>query len=836
MTYFVTGATGFIGRFLVQSLLQKGKGTIYVLVRPRSMGKLDELRAFWGKESLKRVVPIKGDLGQAKLGVGKADLAKLKGKVKHFYHLGAVYDLEASAEAMEKANITGTKGALEFAEAVNAGCFHLVSSIAAAGLYRGTFAEDMFEEAEELDHPYHRTKHDSEAMVRANGRIPFRVYRPGMVLGHTQTGFIDKIDGPYYFFKALQKLRESWPRWIPLVGIEGGYVNVVPVDFVVDALVHLSHQPKLDGRCFHLTDPKPRRVGEMLNVFARAAHAPEMAFRLDPKVFALVPEPVTQSVGRSKPVQNVFNQLLRDLQVPRSVLQFVNYPTRFDSAATQKILDKAKIRVPALEDYAWRLWDYWERHLDPDLSIDRSLKGAVKGKVVVITGGSSGIGEAAAIRVAEAGGKVVVVARDEEKLAEVRKKITDAGGFVKTYSCDITDYAANDKLAKDVLKEFGQVDVLINNAGRSIRRSLALSYDRFHDFERTMQLNYFACVRLTMNLLPSMTARKAGHVINVSSIGVLTNAPRFSAYVASKAALESFARCAASEFHDENVHFTIINMPLVRTPMIAPTKLYEEMPTVISPEEAADMIADAIIRKPQRIATRLGVISEIMHLVMPKMSEVVMNSAYRMFPDSAAAQGKREGEEQRPATREAMIFGAAAGLVDGFQPVVAGALGFPAHAVLGREAGAAGGERDAVGDDEGGVEADAELADQRGVLLLVAGQLGEEFAGAGLGDGADVLDDFLPAHADAVVADGQRARLAVEGDADLEVGVVFIDRGIRQALEAQLVGGVGGVGNQFAQENVLVGIQGMDHQLQQLFDFGLEAEGFFGGGHAFISR
>ena len=202
------------------------------------------------------------------------------------------------------------------------------------------------------------------------------------------------------------------------------------------------------------------------------------------------------------------NQVLRDLQIPRSVLQFVNYPTRFDSSDTQKILDKAKIRVPALEDYAWRLWDYWERHLDPDLSIDRSLKGAVKGKVVVITGGSSGIGEAAAIRVAEAGGKVVVVARDEEKLAEVRKKIADAGGFVKTYSCDITDLAANDKLAKDILKEFGHVDVLVNNAGRSIRRSLALSYDRFHDFERTMQLNYFACVRLTMNLLPSMTARK----------------------------------------------------------------------------------------------------------------------------------------------------------------------------------------------------------------------------------------------------------------------------------------------------------------------------------------
>jgi short-subunit dehydrogenase len=655
MSYFVTGATGFIGRHLVRALLARGRGTVYVLVRGRSVGKLDELREFWGPQAARRVIAVKGDLAQAGLGVAPAELRKLKGKVAHLFHLGAVYDIQASAEAMHRANILGTEHALAFAHAVGAGCFHFVSSIAAAGLYPGTFTEDMFEEAEELDHPYHRTKHDSEGLVRANARVPFRIYRPGVVVGHSQTGSIDKIDGPYYFFKALQKLRESWPRWMPLIGVEGGYLNLVPVDFVVDALVHLAHLKGKNGRCFHLTDPRVMRVGEVLNIFARAAHAPEMALRIDPKVFEMVPEGLSAAIGRYKPLQNVIDQALRDVQVPRAVLQFMNYPTRFDSSATQALLEKARIRVPPLEDYAWRLWDYWERHLDPDLSIDRSLRGAVKDKVVVITGGSSGIGEAAAIRIADAGGKVVIVARDEEKLAEVRKHIAGRGGHVKTYSCDITDYAANDRLAHEILKDFGGVDILINNAGRSIRRSINLSYDRFHDFERTMQLNYFACLRLTLNLLPSMTARKSGHVVNISSIGVLSNAPRFSAYVASKAALESFARCAAAEFHDEGVHFTIINMPLVRTPMIAPTRIYADMPTIITPEEAADMIADAIIRRPQRIATRLGVAAEVMHLFMPKMSEVVMNSAFRMFPDSAAAQGRKE-EEQRPPPREAMIF------------------------------------------------------------------------------------------------------------------------------------------------------------------------------------
>jgi NAD(P)-dependent dehydrogenase (short-subunit alcohol dehydrogenase family) len=653
MAYFVTGATGFIGRYLVERLLARGE-RVYVLVRPQSTQKFEALREWWGARA-GRVVPVAGDLGEANLGVSRADLRRLAGKVDHLFHLAAVYDLQAGDAEQDAANIVGTDHAMQFAETVQAGCFHLASSIASAGLYKGTFRENMFEEATGLEHPYFRTKHESEAMVRHRCRRPWRVYRPGIVVGHSQTGQIDKVDGPYYFFKMIQKLRHSLPPWFPLIGLEGGYINLVPVDFVAAAMDHLAHVPGQDGQCFHLTDPRPRRVGEVLNLFARAGHAPTMAFRVDPKLLELVPAGVTATVENYRPLRQVVDTVLRDLRIPRDVLQFFNWETRFDSRNTQRLLDGTEIRVPPLEDYAWRLWDYWERHLDPDLSLDRSLAGAVRGKVVLITGGSSGIGLAAAQRCADAGAITVIVARDPEKLEAAREELAAHGGRVFAYQCDIADYAACDQLVGRILAEHGGVDVLVNNAGRSIRRSIDLSYDRFHDFERTMQLNYFAVVRLTMALMPTLLGR-GGHVVNISSIGVLSNAPRFSAYVASKAAMEAWTRCAAAEFADRGATFTIINMPLVRTPMIAPTKIYEQMP-VATPEEAADMVAEAIIFRPKRIATKLGIFAEVLHLIAPRITEVVMNTAYRMFPDSSAAKGEQgEKKPDAPPTREAVIF------------------------------------------------------------------------------------------------------------------------------------------------------------------------------------
>ncbi|GHE37834.1 SDR family oxidoreductase [Vulcaniibacterium thermophilum] len=647
MGYFVTGATGFIGRHLVSRLFER-KGTVYVLVRKESQKKLDDIARRMGWDT-KRVMAVAGDMTRANCGLSAAQMRSLKGKVRHFFHLAAIYDLTADADAQYAANVEGTRHALDLAAALGAGCFHHASSIAAAGLYPGVFREDMFEEAEGLDDPYLRTKHESEGLVRKEKRLKWRIYRPGIVVGHSRTGEIDKIDGPYYFFTFIKKMRAMLPQWMPTLGIEGGRINLVPVDYVADAMDYIAHKPKLDGHTFHLVDPAPQRVGEVLNTFARAAHAPEMTMRLDARMFAFLPSAVRLAVGNLPPVKRMIAMLLRDFGIPKQALKFITYPTRFDNRETERALRGSGIAVPPLESYAWRLWDYWERHLDPDLFVDRSLKSRVKGKVVVITGGSSGIGLAAARKIAEAGAITVLCARGEDELFKVRDELRAAGGKVFAYTADLSDMADCDRFVQTVLKEHGAVDILVNNAGRSIRRSIELSFDRFHDFERTMQLNYFGSLRLIMGFLPGMIERRRGHIINISSIGVLANSPRFSAYVASKAALDAFSRCAQGELSGKGISFTTINMPLVKTPMIAPTKIYEAVPT-LTPEEAADLVVRGIIEKPSRISTRLGTFAAVVNALAPKAYEVIMNTAFELFPDSAAAKGG--GKEAQPSNEQ----------------------------------------------------------------------------------------------------------------------------------------------------------------------------------------
>src|SRR5215467_15663224 len=330
MNYFVTGATGFIGRNLVARLLQR-EGTVYALVRAGSRGRLEELRTAWGADGA-RVVPVAGDLTQPGLGVSEEDLLTLRGKVDHFFHLAAVYDMTAGAEAQEVANVEGTRHAVELATSIDAGCFHQVSSIAAAGLYRGEWREDMFDEAEHLDtHPYFRTKHESERVVREDCSRPWRVYRPGIVVGDSRTGEIDKVDGPYYAFKLLQQARRVLPTWLPAVGVEGGEINIVPVDYVADAIDYIAHKPKLDGRAFHLTDPDPKTAGEVINLFARAADAPQMTVRLGTDVTEPATGLARTALKFFPPAKSAVKLALGELDLPADVLTYLDYPTHFDS-------------------------------------------------------------------------------------------------------------------------------------------------------------------------------------------------------------------------------------------------------------------------------------------------------------------------------------------------------------------------------------------------------------------------------------------------------------------------------------------------------------------------
>ncbi|MGN6780984.1 MAG: SDR family oxidoreductase [Marmoricola sp.] len=659
MAYFVTGATGFIGRHLVQELVDHREGPIYLLCRAGSLPRLERLIAQWGQPH--RLIPVTGDLRAPLLGVEEDWIVDHRGSIDHFFHLAAIYDMTASAEMNEELNVGGTRAAVELAAAVDAGCFHQVSSVAAAGDHRGIFDETMFDEGQRLPSPYHRTKFESERVVREECPVPWRVYRPAIVVGHSETGAMDKIDGPYYFFPLFKKVRDLVPGWIPLVGVDLGDTNVVPVDYVARALDWIAHLPGRDGEAFHLVNPEPQNSIEMMNLFAKAAGAPQFAVPVDRSVTSrlptallparLRPGALVAAALRTPVAQLALDQTLGRLGIPAEVLEHVSFPSVFASRRTEKALAGSGIAVPDLESYASTLWTYWEEFLDDSIRDDKDTVAALSGKTVVITGASSGIGLVTAVQVAKAGAEPILVARGRDKLEATKALIESQGGVAHAYPCDLSDLEAIDALTKTLAEDFEHIDFVVNNAGRSIRRSLKLSEDRFHDFERTMQLNYFGAIRLVMGLLPKMREQQSGHVVNISSIGVLTSPPRFSAYVASKAALDAWSNVVSSEVIGDGISFTSIHMPLVRTPMIAPTKLYDRFPT-ISPGQAAAKVITALVDRPHEINTLTGNLGALAHTLAPKAAFRVLHLAYQVFPDSAAARGDRAQSTERSTQAE----------------------------------------------------------------------------------------------------------------------------------------------------------------------------------------
>jgi NAD(P)-dependent dehydrogenase (short-subunit alcohol dehydrogenase family) len=649
MVRLVTGGTGFIGRHLLKELARRD-GLTFVLVRPGSRERLEALVDSLGAGD--RLRPMVGDITSPGLGVSPADESLVKGA--DLYHLAAVYDLEASEQENERANVEGTRNVVELARRIGARLHH-VSSIAIAGSrWKGKFTEDMFAEGQVLDHAYYRTKYEAEKLVRESG-LRFRIYRPGLVIGSSENGEADRIDGPYYAFKLIQRLRNALPSWMPLLGLEGGEINVVPVDFVARALDSIGHREGLDGMTFQLTDPAAQSLGDVTNEFCRAAHAPQFTLRLDSRAGAMLPKDATAMLQHWDVAQTLKRRLLEGVRIPEPALRYVSNRARFTCDNTLRALDGTGIACPPLHTYAWKVWDHWERQLDPEALTEQNLRHVLQGKVALVTGASSGIGRATALLLGRHGARVVLVSRTKEKLDALKHEIESSGGTAFVYPTDLSDLDACDAMIHTVLAEHGHVDLLINNAGRSIRRSVGASYDRFHDFQRTMQLNYFGAVKLMLAVLPVMRQRKHGHIINISSIGVQAFPPRFGAYVASKSALAALSRCIGPEVADDGVAITNIHMPLVRTPMIAPTGMYKNFPTS-SPEEAADMVASAILTRPPEVSTRLGKISETVNTIAPGLLQFVMTGAYHVFPDSAP---KERQEAEGPPDEEISVEAAA---------------------------------------------------------------------------------------------------------------------------------------------------------------------------------
>jgi thioester reductase-like protein/NAD(P)-dependent dehydrogenase (short-subunit alcohol dehydrogenase family) len=504
--YLVTGGTGFLGRRLITRLLTRPDcDGLYVLVRPRSLDRFASLTQEWDTS---RVVAVPGDLTEPGLGI-----TDLPGPVDHVVHLGAVYDFTAAEDVNRAVNVTGTRNVIAFAGQVGAQCLHHISSVAVAGTYRGRFTEADFDLGQDLPSPYHATKFEAEKLVRTQEVVPWRVYRPAAVVGDSQTGEMDKADGPYYFLPAITRLSRL-PARLPLVVPWLGSTNIVPVDYVVDAIAHLMHAP-VPGTTFHLGAPRNQTLTEVYNAFAGPAGAPKIV--ASPRLPGVVRSGRAAGrlagnvVDRLPGGREARNAVLTELGIPPEVVPHMVMEPEFDTAATQDALAGSGISVPPLAAYAPRLLRYWSEHLDPYRARRRMDRAdPLAGRRIMVTGASSGIGRATALAVARRGAQVLLVARREEELASVRSEIVAAGGSAWVYPCDLTDGPAVEALVKQVLAEHEAVDMLVNNAGRSIRRSVFLSVDRLHDYERTMALNYFAPLRLTLGLLPHMRERRFG--------------------------------------------------------------------------------------------------------------------------------------------------------------------------------------------------------------------------------------------------------------------------------------------------------------------------------------
>ena len=646
----ITGANGFLGKHLVERLIQDGHEVTLLIREPGQPAKQYLLEQFRQQAEMVRkhgrnasVTVWDGDVGQPHLGL---DPECTFNGFHHVYHLAAVYDLGADEAATMQTNVGGTENLLQKLDADRfSGCLHFVSSIAVAGDFKGEFSERMFDEGQTHAHAYNRSKYESEKRVRekraAQSDYEIRIYRPSAIVGHSKTGAMDRIDGPYYGFLLVSTLKRLFPSWLPLAAPKiRSIMDIVPVDYVAEGLYTISmlSRPELpdDLFCFHLTDPNALSMTKITKLVLKAADGPQIQFTVGTDWA----KPYLQMMGKSanlKTIEMLKDGLLGSLGIPPQVLDAVMPDVRFSAAETTRLLQRNSVVLPDFYTYVDVLWDYYNRHLDPERDKEERCGQAFRGKVVLITGGSEGIGFTSAKRSVFYGAKVILAARNQDKLDQALQELGPiaemSGGSVDARVCNISNLEECDALVGYVLKHYGHVDILFNNAGLSIRRSISKALDRFHDYERTMQTNYFGPLRIVLGFLPSMIERKSGHILYSSTMGTLAPTPRFGAYAASKSAMDAISDSMAAEFTDRNIYFTSIKFPMVKTGMLAPTKDYDDMPAA-TPEAAAQMFVDAVLDKSRKQMTGLGMAIGLVNLIKPNMMTQVYNYFYQIWPDA----------------------------------------------------------------------------------------------------------------------------------------------------------------------------------------------------------
>lgn len=561
MKYLVTGATGMIGRCLVQRLLEHSDAQVFVLTKRGEDEQLADCLDFWSGG--KRITPVYGDMSASMLGI---DMDRMGGQLADVDHVIHLAWLSGQTKDAADCNVAGVGHALALCLSLHDPCLHFLSS--ASGLAFTTAASgqtDWFTWA----------KREADALIGKQKNVRSRIYRCGTVINSAHLGLHAHLQAALQLATVAEVCLALLPGIVNWPENFASITNLISTEAVADAIDHWAS----------VEDLAPSEI-----------------------------------VLPGAPGQGVFNGHVRT-----GAYDSVHLAQALRVVQGESGLSRYPLQAPALPSDSGSYVHTWNDVEDIDQCELRQLRRSLSGKVVLVTGGSSGIGLATAIRCARAGAITIICGRSVRKLNEARLRLAEEGLEVIAHRADVADERSCNSLVELLNDDYGGVDLLINNAGHSIRRCVESSYDSPHDFSRLMNINYFGALRLIMGFLPGMTARRAGHIINISSIAVLTGMSHFSAYAASKAALEAWSRSAAGELARAGIHFTTINMPLVRTPMSAATKLYDSLPA-LEPDEAASLVAQAIIGKQARIASPDGLLGGVLHALSPELAQLLMSA------------------------------------------------------------------------------------------------------------------------------------------------------------------------------------------------------------------